>query len=161
MGGVAREIRPGTQRRPRRCRYVVVITARRRLLGDAVGGLLLGILSVFWLTKSANLIFDNARCCLFASEGDGRRGIFFAVLTGGIQLAALGVAVGVVQGRARRTALALIALLLAVALVLATDEASGGGLLWLNVIALVVAGAAIALPRRRSRIDRPRTTSQR
>lgn len=108
------------------------------------GGGLLGVVSVFWLAKSVELVVANARCCMWAAEGDGRRGIFFAMTAGGFQLATLVVAVAVVRHRAQRTALAAILLYSAITVLLMTDGRSGEVQLLLNLIALVVAGLTIS-----------------
>lgn len=107
------------------------------------GGGLLGVVSLFWLAKSAELVVSNARCCLWEAEGDGRRGIFFAMTAGGFQLVTLAVAVAVVRHRAQRTALAALLLYGTITVLLLTEGGPGEVQLLLNLIALVVAALAI------------------
>jgi hypothetical protein len=98
---------------------------------------------VFWLAKSLELVVSNASCCLWVAEGDGRRGISFAIVAGGFQLVTLAVAVAVVRHRAQRTALAAILVYGAITVLLLTDGGTGEFQLLLNLIALVVAGLGI------------------
>ncbi len=98
---------------------------------------------MFWLAQSVELVVGNARCCLWAAEGDGRRGIFFAMIAGGLQLVTLAVAVAVVRHRAQRTALAAILLYGAITVLLMANGGADEVQLLLNLIALVVAGLAI------------------
>ncbi len=116
-----------------------------RSLCATVGGGLLAVVSMFWLAKSLELIVSNARCCLLVSEGDGRRGIVFAMIAGGFQLATFAVGVAVVRHRFQRTALAVIALYGAITVLLVAESGASDVQLLLNLIALVVAGSAILL----------------
>lgn len=107
-----------------------------------------------WLAKSVRLIVGNAQCCLWAAEGDGRRGIFLAAVASGVQLVTAAVAVAVVGGQARRAALVATVLYGAITVLLLIEGGAGETQLWLNLTALVVAGLAIladgpALLRRR------------
>ena len=132
-----------TELRRSSCRYLLMPSHPTCTVGAAVGGGLLGIVSVFWLAKSVELVVGNARCCLWAPEGDGRRGIVFAMIAGGFQLVTLAVAVAVIRKRAQRIALVAISLYGAITVLLLTESGSGEVQLLLNLIALVVAGLAI------------------
>lgn len=101
-----------------------------------------------WLAKSVELIVGNARCCLWAAEGDGRRGIFLAAVVGGVQLVTVAVAAAVVGHRARRIALAVITSYGAITLVFLMEGGVGETQLWLNLAVLGVAGLAILGDRR-------------
>ena len=101
-----------------------------------------------WLAKSLELIVGNARCCLWAAEGDGRRGIFLAAVASGVQLSTMALAAAVVRRRAQRAALAAITLYGAITVVLLIEGGAGETQLWLNLTALVVAGLAILADRR-------------
>ena len=105
--------------------------------------MVLGAASVVWLAKSVDLIVGNARCCLWAAEGDGRRGIFLAAMAGGLQLATMAVAAAVVRRRAQRAALAAITSYGAITILFLIEGGAGETQLWLNLAALGVAGLAI------------------
>ena len=101
-----------------------------------------------WLAKSVELIVGNARCCLWAAEGDGRRGIVLAAVASGLQLATVALAAAVVRRRVQRAALAAITLYGAITVVLLIEGGAGDTQLWLNLTALVVAGLATLADRR-------------
>jgi hypothetical protein len=113
-------------------------------LTAAVGGVLLGLLSVFWLAKSVELIVDNAGCCLWTAEGDGRRSSLYATVVASFQVGTLAIAVRVVRQRGLWVALGLIVFYVAVTVVLMGAGGGGEIRLWLNLLVLVVAGLAIA-----------------
>lgn len=98
---------------------------------------------MFWLSRSLELMVDNATCCLWAGEGDGRRGIVYAACAGGFQVATLVLAIGVIRHRALRSALAVVVSCVAVTVILIRDGGGGEGQLWVNLVALVVAALAI------------------
>lgn len=117
---------------------------------------MLGVVSAFWLAKTVDLMVVSATCCLLAADNDGQRGLFFAMIALGLQLVTLAVAVAVVAHRAQRTALAAIILWIAIGGIVLTDDGANVQL-WLNLVALVVAGLAVAaellVARHRSRLE--------
>jgi len=117
---------------------------------------LLGVVSALWLAKAVDLMVVNATCCLLAADNDGQRGLFFAMIALGLQLATLAVAIAVVAHRAQRTALAALILYIAIGGVLLTDNGANVQLR-LNLVALVIAGLAVAaellVARHRSRLE--------
>lgn len=103
---------------------------------------------MLWLATSLETIVGNARCCLWAAEGDGRRGIVLAALTGAFQLATLALAAAVVRHRARGVAGAAIVLYGVITVLLLAEGGAADTRLWFNLAALVVAGLAIGAGRR-------------
>jgi hypothetical protein len=85
---------------------------------------------------------DDAMCCLWAGEGDGRRGVAYAALASSFQVATLVLAIGVIRQRALRLALVVVVFYVAVTAILFIDG-GGDGELWVNLVALTVAGLAI------------------
>ena len=104
---------------------------------------MLGVVSACWLAKTVELMVVNVTCCLLVADNDGQRGLFFAMVALGLQLVTLVVAVAVVGHRAQRTALAAIILYIAIGSVLLIDDGANVQLR-LNLVALVVAGLAVA-----------------